>query len=448
MAGPTAEGSVPQAPQQQQQQQVAASGIDEVMALQKQSAMLNQQILDQTKKAITTHSVSGAVPASLGSKLNFSVGQPQFAPAQGSRDARNQGIAKTVAGVANIIGGVIKAKNAEHTRVLSTKIETVMRAQDSVSQAQQVLQADPNNADAKKAITDGRQQINDIFGDPKNQKQLEKAFSIDHLDPSKNTGPEHDARKMATKNYADEIQKKALAQQQQSQLEKQKLDLMSQQKAAVDAQIKAYVPLVTQQMREGGLDARKQAELDQKQGQHEDHERQENQRHVQSLIKDLQVASDHDSTATKNARIRVGGMLQATQMRVDAQKDLFEKKLTAVKAAGEKPAAKMKVLLDYQKQLSALSEQSDKQIDANNKLGRKIKDDETKEIYWSSNRAWEATKKQSEDELKRVNGMMEQYAKTGTFPTEAAGDSGKIPTAPGGPADDTEDEGEDNPDKY
>jgi hypothetical protein len=448
MAGPTAEGAVPlpQTQSAQGSQSIGASGLDQVMQLQKQSAMLSQQIQDQYKKAITTHSVSGAVPASLGSKMNFSVGQPQFAAPQGHADARNQGMAKIIAGTANIIGGVIKAKNAEHTRVLSTKIETVMRAQDSVSQAQQVLQADPNNEDAKKAVADGRQKINDIFSDSKNQKSLEKAFDIDHLDPSKNTGLEHDARKMATKNYADEIQKKSVAQQQQSQLEKQKLDLLAAQKAAVDTQIQHYVPLVTQQMRDQSAADRLEYSKAQDKERADNHEYQANQRTAATLIKDLQVAQAHDSTATKDTRIRAGAMLEGVNRRIAAQRDMFKQKLDITAKGGEKPGARMKVMLDYQKQLSSLSEQSNKQIEANNKLGNKVKDDDAKEVYWASNRAWEATKAHAESELKRVNSMMEQYSKNGTVPTEAPTDDGKIPNAPGGPEDDNE--GEDSPDKY
>jgi hypothetical protein len=85
--------------------------------------------------------------------------------------------------MANGIAQAIKAGSdytqAKKNRTLENNITRLMSAQQGNTEAQAVLQNDPNNKEAKEAIKKNTAIINDITTDPKISKQLQKAFDID-----------------------------------------------------------------------------------------------------------------------------------------------------------------------------------------------------------------------------------------------------------------------------
>jgi len=76
--------------------------------------------------------------------------------------------------------------NAKKTRTLQMHIQSLIEASQARDQAVAILQQDPQNAEAKKALEFNTGRINDITKDPKINKQLQKAFNIDLFGNGKN----------------------------------------------------------------------------------------------------------------------------------------------------------------------------------------------------------------------------------------------------------------------
>lgn len=88
------------------------------------------------------------------------------------------------------IAGFVKSGSdllaAKKERALSMDITRLMEATQGRTEAQQALQQDPNNKEAKTALEKNTAIINDITSDPKKSKQLQKALNIDLFGGGKN----------------------------------------------------------------------------------------------------------------------------------------------------------------------------------------------------------------------------------------------------------------------
>src|SRR5882672_5384213 len=147
MAGPepiTQQGAIPSG---SGQQDTAAAGI-QITALLGQRAALDSQITQNLPAALNPVKTTGTSTPTLPGSFKFGVGQPKMPAPEGHKDAVRQGVAKTIAGVGNIVGQILAHKQDEKTRMLATDIHRVLEAQDAMSQATTQLKGDPNNKDA------------------------------------------------------------------------------------------------------------------------------------------------------------------------------------------------------------------------------------------------------------------------------------------------------------
>lgn len=115
---------------------------------------------------------------------------PQQAPHQGSfatvgerKRADKQELFHSIASLVKSGSDYIQAKK---NRALQSNIERLMNAQQGLSEAQQILQQNPNDPKAREAVDTNNGIINDIRHDPKVSKQLQKAFNIDLFGEGKN----------------------------------------------------------------------------------------------------------------------------------------------------------------------------------------------------------------------------------------------------------------------
>lgn len=219
-------------------------GMDLISSMLRQNQAIDQEITNTLPSAMTPVKTSGVSSPTLPGAFKFN---PQSMPqqaAQGHADAVHKGVAKTVAGVTNLVGGFVQSKKEEKTRVLAADIEKVMGAQDGISKAQEILKNDPSNKEASEAVKKNTQIINDLAAEPKRLKQLEKAFSIDHVNPENNQHLEGDALKMATKSFAERLSAQTPDKMVPNQLAIAKVSALQAQKKENLDNLKAIVPAI------------------------------------------------------------------------------------------------------------------------------------------------------------------------------------------------------------
>ena len=120
----------------------------------------------------------------------FQAPQPQFAKAgnefqtvSGRKRADRQAV---INGAASLIKAGTDYIQANKQRALQMDIEKLMEASQGRVEAQQALQQDPNNQEAKVALERNTGIINLLTKDPKKAKQFQKAFNIDLFGNGKN----------------------------------------------------------------------------------------------------------------------------------------------------------------------------------------------------------------------------------------------------------------------
>lgn len=359
-------GAIPQAPDQSQ---LASAGL-QIQDLLTKRSQVDAAISTTLPQALAPVQQQGRTSAKMPGSLNFSVGQPKFAAPQGSRDAKAQGISKTVAGVAGLVGSILKAKKEMKQRDLAHDITRVMGAQDSISEASQVLAGDPNNKDAKAVIDKNKQIINDTIGaDPKKLKEFEKAFDINFMDPSKNTNDEHGALKIASKSYADQLAAKAPPKLAPNTAAISKVQALQEQGKTLDAQIKALVPIANEQMKESNANARTAAQVQGRADVANTHEAQANQRAVlraeinaAQMAVSKQIAQLKSNTAYGIESRREAAALERTNKLIDGRTTAAER------LRGKNPVAAGKldeqVAALYEKQVEKLPDLIAKTIQA------------------------------------------------------------------------------------
>jgi hypothetical protein len=308
-----------QVPQAQQQQQQASSGVDLVTQLLSRKSTIDSEIMKTLPSALAPQKAQGIPSPHIAGSFEFGVGQPQMPAPQGHRDARNQGIAKTIAGVANIVGQIKKAEDAKHSREFQSKVEKVLAAQDGVSQASQIPKDSPGYADAQKLIQKNQQIINDtISADPKTKKKFEKAFDINFVDPSQNDTPEHKAMQAATKSYAEQLAAKTPDKLVPNQQAQAKLQQLSEIQKSNDATIKAVLSLATQEQKDANsrfLEGMKQTGA------------------ANRASERNKTSRDNAITAANASRARTAELWAAAKLNNNTRRDISS---NAIKAAGDR----------------------------------------------------------------------------------------------------------------
>ena len=189
------------------QQATAASGVDLLRDLYPRKQQSDAAVVDLMHKAAAPVPVSAPTPPELAISS-----QPRFQPQPldrrevvGHHNAKIQGISNTIIGATNLIGTIEQKNKDEKNRRLAVDIEHIYGAVDGMQEAQAALAQDPNNATAKATLQKNQQLIDSILSDPKKRKQVAAAFDINFTDPSKNDKPEHQAMKMATESYSQQL---------------------------------------------------------------------------------------------------------------------------------------------------------------------------------------------------------------------------------------------------
>lgn len=332
MAGPeplTQQGAIPSG---SGQQDVANAGI-QITSLLGQRAALDSQITQALPSALTPVKTTGVASPTLPGAFKFGVGQPQMPAPQGHKDAVRQGVAKTVAGVGNIVGQILAQKQNEKTRMLATDIHRVLEAQDSISQATTQLKDDPNNTDAKSVIEKNKQIINDTVGaDPKKLKQFEKAFTLNPLKPEENTDPEHKALQSASKTFADRLMQQTPDKLGPNTAAINKVQVMQQQAATMDAQIKSLMPAYVQQQKDMNAAARTQYQQENANARTAAHEEGANTRTLATVQQRRADMNEHWAATQLNSKTRYGvaGMqakaaMDRTMAQIDGRQKLIDK---------------------------------------------------------------------------------------------------------------------------
>jgi hypothetical protein len=105
----------------------------------------------------------------------------------------------------NALGKAVQGYEQQKQDKLKNKIVDVMKAKQQVANANSVLQmpgATQEQKDlANKVLAANTKRINDVMSDPKDAKQMAKAFDISYSDPDKNKTPEVAAGLAAHKEF-------------------------------------------------------------------------------------------------------------------------------------------------------------------------------------------------------------------------------------------------------
>lgn len=238
-----------------QQNNSTGAGLAILSSLLEQRKALTSDLGSLTKAAMTPVAVpSGTSPQNAIAPVHQFQPAPLIdRPTVGARSTRDKGIANAIIGMTNLVGQYEQKDKEEKQRVLSVDIERLMQAQNGMSQAQQVLSANPNNSDAKAALEKNGKIVNALLSDPKRRKAIGKALDINFVDPSQNTSDEHGALKQATNSYADQLKAQSPTQLTPNVQAQQQLALKSAQVASADKMIDTIAPVL---IREQGADTR------------------------------------------------------------------------------------------------------------------------------------------------------------------------------------------------
>lgn len=144
--------------------------------------------------------------------INQGALQPNIRPMQStnnmpmSNTPNNQTAAKRKNAIAMISNGLTQyanKKSQEKSDQLKADVTNVLKYQQNIANAQQVLSQDPNNKMAQQVLDANKKQLESVLGDDKKRKGLEKAFDISFVDPEKNKTPEVQAMQAAAKQFND-----------------------------------------------------------------------------------------------------------------------------------------------------------------------------------------------------------------------------------------------------
>ena len=204
--------------------------------------------------------------------LNLQPNQKGFTPAPlnerpapvGKGNARGQGIGNAIIGVTNAITGVTIAEKNKKQLQVATDTQTLLTSQNSIDQAKQILESDPNNQAAKDAIDHNQKIMNGILSDKKTRDAISKGFKIDFTDPEANKTDDH-----AAVNQGQEMAKKSLSLAEQfgkgipTTVQPNTVAQMKYQQAVMEQKanaetLRSLAPIISAQIRSGAqVDAAK-----------------------------------------------------------------------------------------------------------------------------------------------------------------------------------------------
>lgn len=401
------------------QSSTASGGTDLVSSILAQQRTISSEITNTLPSAMTPVRTSGVSSPTLPGAFKFNPNAMPNQQAQGKADATRKGVAKTIAGAVGVIGGFVQAKQAEKTRVLAGDIHKILEAQDSMSQASEILKSDPQNKEAKASLDKSKQIINDIASEPKKAKQLEKAFNINHVDPTKNVGTEADAMKMASKSFADRLAASTPDKLVPNQQAQAKIAALQAQAKQNDDTLKTIVPMVDRQMQEEGANTRAAA-----------HNQTVSDNVAATNAAKTAEATAKNQTEIASARIRAQGAAtsaaisgsyrlksavytanKAYDKAIDTVDERAEM-LSNIKDPAKRAAVNRQTASVLQKQLNDIQPQIH-MLEEN----RKQADSKSKDGYDKSIQLLEA---QQKDYTERLS----TYAKTGEFPSDQVSGGG------------------------
>lgn len=174
-------------------------------------------------------------------------------PVIGHRQAMQRGIVNATTGVANLVSAVSQQVEQKQTQRLAVNMERLMNATNSMDQAKQVLQQNPDDLNAQDQMKRSQAIMDEILSDDKVRKSIQKAYNINFTDPSKNNTKEHAALKQATESFSQQFQKQLPQQMAPNQQAIEQAKLAQAQAAAVHKTIDAIIPAI--QRREGQVES-------------------------------------------------------------------------------------------------------------------------------------------------------------------------------------------------
>lgn len=186
----------------------AAAGVDLLNYLKGQRQLVDSRIEEATKKALVPVSATGpgTSPGLLLTPVQPHQDSPMInRPTTGARSTRDKGIANTIIGAANLVGKYEFKAKQEKQRALAVDLERVLQSQQGITEAQQALQVNPNDAAAKATLDKNQRIIDSLLSDPRRRKDIGKALDINFTDPSQNNKPEHGAFKEAVNSYSKQL---------------------------------------------------------------------------------------------------------------------------------------------------------------------------------------------------------------------------------------------------
>lgn len=229
------------APQHQQ----AAAGIDVLNSLIQSRNALDQQIEGATRKALVPVSAvgPGTSPELMLSPVQPYIRQPLIdKETVGSRSTRAKGIANTIIGAAGLVGKYETQAKQEKQRALAVDLERILQAQQGITEANQTLQTNPNDAAAKDVLTKNQRIVDALLSDPRRRKDIGKALDINFTNPSQNNTPEHGAFKEAVNSYSKQFAESIPSNMTINPQAVAQLQLLQSQQKSLDDMIKAVAP--------------------------------------------------------------------------------------------------------------------------------------------------------------------------------------------------------------
>lgn len=178
------------------------------------------------------------------------VAQGGFASVGARKRADKQAMLNNLANLTNQANNFLEARK---TREMTQMVTKIQQATQGKQQAEATLKVDKDNADAQEQLKQNQQILSDVFSDPKNVKNLQKAFSVKLMGDSKGQAtPQYKGLMEALKNHDKTAQQQAglaLAQRFQQSLPSTQ-QLSPQMQGRADAIQRGLIPGAKEQSAE------------------------------------------------------------------------------------------------------------------------------------------------------------------------------------------------------
>jgi hypothetical protein len=229
-------------------------------------AQVLQQVLAQNSQELSKYALAAATPIPGGSQGSFpsvlaqppkedQPGQLDHREVVGAGNARAQGIGNSVIATLNTIAKVNTTLDNKKKVEIASSTQQLLQAQAAANQAKQLLENDPNNAQAKEQVQHNEQIMGTILTG-KHGKDIMKGFNIDYTNPESNKTIQHDAVADGKKRAeaATQAFNKGTPQTMAPNTQAQALYAAKAAEAKSNVEtMRAMVPLISAQMRREGV---------------------------------------------------------------------------------------------------------------------------------------------------------------------------------------------------